>query len=104
MENSKDALQALRLELSTLEGSKTSEAQRKEELEEELAQRSERMKKSGEELLRAEENLREYQNKLASVREKLDQIDREIERTEEGKAEKNGLLNQNQVLYNTVAA
>ena len=90
VENSKDALQALRLELSTLEGSKTSEAQRKEELEEELAQRSERMKKSGEELLRAEENLREYQNKLASVREKLDQIDREIERTEEGKPKRTG--------------
>lgn len=102
VENSKDALQALRLELSTLEGSKTSEAQRKEELEGELAQRSERMKKSGEELLRAEENLREYQNKLASVREKLDQIHWEIERTEEEKTEKNGLLNQNQVLYNTV--
>ena len=77
-ESAREALQRLLLELSTLEGSKTSEDERRKELEERIAEASAKIQKTGEELLRSERTLTDYKQRIASLKEEIEKLDKAI--------------------------
>ncbi|MBQ8911622.1 MAG: chromosome segregation protein SMC, partial [Clostridia bacterium] len=103
IEEAKDALQQHKLQLSALEGSKSGEKERKEELEEQAEELTLRIKKTGEGLLRAEEDLEKYREKITECKEKITVLDEKLsenEGTEKETVAKTGAL---QVQQNTVS-
>ncbi len=73
-EQAKDALQQLKLQLSSLEGSKSGEKEREEELETQAELLNERIRQTGAGLLRSEEDLQKYKEKIEESKKAIDAL------------------------------
>ena len=102
-EAGKNALQALKLELSGLEGTKLGEATRKEDLEEQIGEVTGRIAATGKNILSAEKTLSDYTARKDAIAKTIAGCEKDITSLEADISEKERLARDTEVRVNTIA-